>query len=51
MMGMPILELEGYEADDVIGTLAKRGRGAGVDTTSSPATSTACSSWTTTSGC
>ena len=32
MMGMPIRELEGYEADDVIGTLAKEATRAGVDT-------------------
>jgi DNA polymerase I len=32
MMGMPIRELEGYEADDVIGTLTKRATAAGVDT-------------------
>ena len=32
MMGMPVRELEGYEADDVIGTLAKKATAAGVDT-------------------
>jgi len=32
MMGMPIRELEGYEADDVIGTLTKKATAAGVDT-------------------
>jgi DNA polymerase-1 len=32
MMGMPIRELEGYEADDVIGTLALEAATAGVDT-------------------
>jgi DNA polymerase-1 len=32
MMGMPIRELEGYEADDVIGTLAVQASAAGVDT-------------------
>ncbi len=32
MMGMPTRELEGYEADDVIGTLAKRATAQGVDT-------------------
>jgi DNA polymerase I len=32
MMGMPIRELSGYEADDVIGTLTKRATAAGVDT-------------------
>jgi DNA polymerase I len=32
MMGMPIRELEGYEADDVIGTLALEAAAAGVDT-------------------
>ena len=32
MMGMPIRELEGYEADDVIGTLSKQATAAGVDT-------------------
>ncbi|MGH2356712.1 MAG: 5'-3' exonuclease, partial [Candidatus Limnocylindria bacterium] len=32
MLGMPIRELEGYEADDVIGTLARRATEAGVDT-------------------
>ncbi|MGH2489203.1 MAG: 5'-3' exonuclease H3TH domain-containing protein, partial [Candidatus Limnocylindria bacterium] len=31
-MGMPILEVEGYEADDVIGTLVKQATTAGVDT-------------------
>jgi len=32
MMGMPIRELEGYEADDVIGTLTKQATAADVDT-------------------
>ncbi|MQA17744.1 MAG: hypothetical protein GEV09_27870, partial [Pseudonocardiaceae bacterium] len=32
MMGMPTRELEGYEADDVIGTLAGKATAAGVDT-------------------
>jgi DNA polymerase-1 len=32
MMGMPIVELEGYEADDVIGSLAKLATAADVDT-------------------
>jgi DNA polymerase-1 len=32
MMGMPIRELEGYEADDVIGTLARRAEEVGVET-------------------
>ncbi len=32
MMNMPIRELEGYEADDVIGTLTKKATLAGVDT-------------------
>src|ERR671916_2701176 len=32
MMGMPIRELEGYEADDVIGTLTKKATAIGVDT-------------------
>ena len=32
MMGMPIRELTGYEADDVIGTLAKQATDADVDT-------------------
>ena len=32
MMGMPIRELEGYEADDVIGTLARQAAADGVDT-------------------
>ena len=32
MMGMPVRELEGYEADDVIGTLAQQATRAGVDT-------------------
>jgi len=32
MLGMPIRELSGYEADDVIGTLAKRAAAQGVDT-------------------
>jgi DNA polymerase-1 len=32
MMGMPIRELEGYEADDVIGTLTKKATAAGIDT-------------------
>ncbi len=31
-MGMPILEVEGYEADDVIGTLVKQATAADVDT-------------------
>jgi len=31
MMGMPIIELEGYEADDVIGSLAVQSSAAGVD--------------------
>ena len=32
MMGMPICELEGYEADDVIGSMAQAATAAGVDT-------------------
>src|SRR3989337_1019214 len=32
MLGMPTRELEGYEADDVIGTLTKKATGEGVDT-------------------
>ena len=32
MMGMVVLELDGYEADDLIGTLAGRATAAGVDT-------------------
>src|SRR5436309_1872677 len=32
MMGMPIIELEGYEADDVIGSLVQHAKEAGVDT-------------------
>ena len=32
MMGMPVRELTGYEADDVIGTLAKKATAQGVDT-------------------
>jgi DNA polymerase-1 len=32
MMGIPIKELEGYEADDVIGSLVQRAREADVDT-------------------
>ncbi len=32
LMGMPVVELEGYEADDVIGTLAGKATAAGVDT-------------------
>src|SRR6186997_1630396 len=32
MMNIPIRELSGYEADDVIGTLTKKATGAGVDT-------------------
>ncbi|MCV0403910.1 MAG: DNA polymerase I [Chloroflexi bacterium] len=32
MMGIPTRELEGYEADDVIGTLAKKATAQGVDT-------------------
>ena len=32
MMNIPIRELEGYEADDVIGTLVQHGKRAGVDT-------------------
>ncbi|HEX2843961.1 MAG TPA: DNA polymerase, partial [Candidatus Limnocylindria bacterium] len=32
MMGMPTRELQGYEADDVIGTLAKKATAEGVDT-------------------
>jgi DNA polymerase-1 len=32
MMGMPIRELEGYEADDVIGSLVQEAKVAGVDT-------------------
>ena len=32
MMSIPIRELEGYEADDVIGTLVQHGKRAGVDT-------------------
>ena len=32
MMGMPVRELEGFEADDVIGTLARKATAQGVDT-------------------
>ncbi|MDQ4036572.1 MAG: DNA polymerase I [Chloroflexota bacterium] len=32
MMGMPIRELEGYEADDVIGTLTKKATAQAIDT-------------------
>ncbi len=32
LMGIPILELEGYEADDVIGSLVQQAKKAGVDT-------------------
>jgi DNA polymerase-1 len=32
MMSIPIRELEGYEADDVIGTLSKQATAAGIDT-------------------
>jgi DNA polymerase-1 len=32
-LGMPILRIDGVEADDVIGTLAVRGAGAGIDVT------------------
>ena len=32
LMNMPVRELEGYEADDVIGTLTKKATAAGVDT-------------------
>src|SRR3970282_1864480 len=32
MLGMPVRELEGFEADDVIGTLAKQATAEGVDT-------------------
>jgi DNA polymerase-1 len=32
MMGMPVRELEGYEADDVIGSMAVQATGEGVDT-------------------
>ena len=32
MMGMPVRELQGYEADDVIGTLTKKATAQGVDT-------------------
>ena len=32
MMGMPVRELEGYEADDVIGTLARKATAQGVET-------------------
>jgi DNA polymerase-1 len=31
-MGIPIVEMEGYEADDLIGTLAKQGEAEGLDT-------------------
>ena len=44
MMGIPIRELEGYEADDVIGTLVQHGEAArGWTPTSCPATWTVCS--------
>ena len=32
MLGMPIVELQGYEADDVIGSLAQHATAAGIDT-------------------
>src|SRR5690606_24372923 len=31
-MGIPVIRLEGYEADDVIGTLARKASEAGIDT-------------------
>jgi DNA polymerase-1 len=31
VLGIPILEIPGFEADDVIGTLAQKGEGAGLD--------------------
>ncbi len=37
---IPILELAGFEADDVIGTLARKAAAASIPSMSSPATKT-----------
>ena len=39
---IPILELSGYEADDVIGTLARKAAEQSIRSTSFPATRTCC---------
>ena len=44
---VPVLEFAGWEADDVIGTLALAAKEQGFDVQSSPATRTSCSWWTT----
>src|SRR6266850_5925876 len=46
--GVPIFEVKGFEADDVIGTLATQAAKKGWRCASSPATRTSCSSSTTT---
>ena len=42
-MGIPILSKEGYEADDIIGLLSRRGRRPGLRYRWSPATGICCS--------
>ena len=43
-LGIPVLELPGFEADDIIATLATQARDAGSTSSWSPATAT-CTSW------
>jgi DNA polymerase I len=43
-LNLPCLEVAGYEADDVIGTVSKRGEEAGYESSSSPAIETASNS-------
>ena len=50
-LGVPILTAPGYEADDVIGTVAQRGRGAGSRSRSSRSTRISFSSCATASAC
>jgi DNA polymerase I len=48
-LNIPVLELDGYEADDVLGTVAQQAKAHGCRSTSSPATGTCCNWWMSTS--
>lgn len=44
LLGYPILEMEGYEADDILGSLARQGSRTAIPSLSAPATGTPSSS-------
>ena len=43
-LSIPVVELEGWEGDDILGTLARRGEAKGATCTSSPVTAICISS-------